>query len=209
MDAVAFAYWPSAVPGHCIDLSHARHTKKKGDLQQVAFHRNRQGRSGAAGSLGSAAGATGTKVYPAVQLKTVLLKIHLDGLGFFHKIGVDDELEAVDVKRRVRVGKLIQSHGQAGAPSAAFVEENTNRFDIFSLEVFGNLLNCRLCDLEHDTLLGYIKIGPERIRIENRQVVSAVEFNHVHRVCQSQFKEPSDTNITNPVSSIFFKPDFH
>jgi hypothetical protein len=182
---------------------------EKGDLQQVAFHRNRQGRSGAAGSLGSAAGATGTKVYPAVQFKTVLLKIHLDGLGFFHKIGVDDELEAVDVKRRVRVGKLIQSHGQAGAPSAAFVEENTNRFDIFSLEVFGNLLNCRLCDLEHDTLLGYIKIGPERIRIENRQVVSAVEFNHVHRVCQSQFKVPSNTNITKPVSSIFFKPDFH
>ena len=81
------------------------------------------------------------------------MEIDLDWLGFFEKLRVDDELKTVDVKRLVRIGKLIQSHGQAGAPSAAFVEKNPDRFDIFSFEIFGNLLNCRLCDLKHDTLL--------------------------------------------------------
>jgi hypothetical protein len=140
--------------------------KKKGDLQQVAFQKNGPGRSGAAGPFGTAAGAPGAKVDTAVQLEAILLEIHLDGFGFFHEFRVDDEFESVNVKCRVRVGKLIQSHGQAGTPSAAFVEKNADRFDIFSLEVFGNLLNCRLCDLEHNTLLGYKKSvmndsGPE------------------------------------------------
>ena len=88
------------------------------------------------------------------------MEIHLDRLGFFQKILIDDKLKAVNVKRFIRVDKLIQSHGQAGAPSAAFVEEDSNGFDFFSLEVFGNLRNCRLCDLEHDTLLENKKNRP-------------------------------------------------
>jgi hypothetical protein len=88
------------------------------------------------------------------------VEINLNRLGFFKKFRVDDEFKTVDVKRLVRIGKLIQSHGQAGAPSAAFVEENPDRFDIFSFEIFGNLLNCRLCDLKHSTLLENKKIGP-------------------------------------------------
>jgi hypothetical protein len=146
-------------------LRHAWHTKK-GDPQQVAFKKNSQGRSGTAGPLGAATGAASAKVDTAIQFEAVLLEIHFDGFRFFHEFGVDDKLESVDVKCRVRVSQLVQSHGQAGTPSAAFVEKNANRFNFFSLEVFGNLLNCRLCHLEHDTLLGYKKSvmndsGPE------------------------------------------------
>ena len=92
------------------------------------------------------------------------MEIDLDWLGFFEKLRIDDELKTVDVKRLVRIGKLIQSHGQAGAPSAAFVEKNPDRFDIFSFEIFGNLLNCRLCDLKHDTLLVNKKKRPKTCR---------------------------------------------
>ena len=87
------------------------------------------------------------------------MEINLDGLGFFQKFLIDDKLKTVNVKRLIRVDKLIQSHGQAGAASAALVEEDSDRFDFFSLEVFGNLRNCRLRDLEHDTLLENKKIG--------------------------------------------------
>jgi len=132
---------------------------KKATCSRSPFRKIGQGRSGAAGTLGAAAGATGAEVDAAVQFEAVLLKIHLDRLGFFQKVRVDDEFITVDVKLLVRIGKLIQSHGQAGAPSAAFVEENPDGFDIFTLEIFGNLLNCRLCDLKHDTLLGNKKIG--------------------------------------------------
>ena len=89
------------------------------------------------------------------------MEINLDWLCFFKKFRVDDELKTVDVKRLIRIGKLIQSHGQARAPSAAFVEKDPDRFDIFSFEIFGNLLNCRLCDLKHNTLLENKKNRPE------------------------------------------------
>jgi len=147
-----------STPGHRL----AGGTNKKGDLKQVAFqYYYGSGRSGAAGAFGTATGATGAEVYPAVQFETVLMEIDLDGLGFFKKFRVDDELKTVDVKRLVRVGKLIQSHGQSWASSAAFVEENPDRFDILSFEILGNLLNCRLCDLKHDTLLVNKKNRPE------------------------------------------------
>lgn len=87
------------------------------------------------------------------------LEINLDGLGLLKKIGIDDELIAIHVKRFIGIGRLIQSHGQAGAASAAFVEENPDRFHIFPFEIFGDLLDCRLCDFEHDTLLK-VKISP-------------------------------------------------
>jgi len=98
------------------------------------------------------------------------MEINLNGLSFFQKFCIYDEFKTIDVKRLVRIGKLIQSHGQAGAPSAAFVEENPDRFDIFSFEIFGNLLNCRLCDLKHSNLLENKKIGPTVFRTGNPQL---------------------------------------
>lgn len=99
------------------------------------------------------------------------MEIDLDRLGFFKKVRIDDEFKTVDVKRLVRIGKLIQSHGQARAPSAAFVEKNPDRFDVFSFEILGNLLDCRLCDLKHDTLLVNKKIGPKGTWTGNAQLI--------------------------------------
>jgi hypothetical protein len=62
------------------------------------------GRSGATGTLGAAAGAAGAEVDTAVQLEAVLMKIHLDGLGFLQKFRVDDKFKTVNVKRLVRIG---------------------------------------------------------------------------------------------------------
>jgi hypothetical protein len=106
-----------------------------------------QGRSGTAGAFGATAGAPGTKINGTIQLETIHLEIHFDGLRFFQEFRIDDKLETVDVKGFIRINKLIQSHGQARAPSPAFVEENTDWFDLFSFEIFCNLLNCRLRDL--------------------------------------------------------------
>jgi hypothetical protein len=144
------------------------------------------GRSGAAGTFGTAASATGAEVDAAVQLEAVLMKIHLDRLGFFQKFRVDDEFKTVNVKLFVRISKLIQSHGQAGTPSAAFIQKNADGFYIFSLEIFGNLVNCRLCDLKHNALLGNDKNGLIVIDAGNPQLASVWELNHVHQVCQSQ-----------------------
>jgi len=136
------------------------------------------------------------------------MEIYLNGLGFFQKFRVDDELETVNVKRLVRIGKLIQSHSQAGAPSAAFIEENPDRFDILSFEIFGNLLNCRLCDLKHNTLLGNKKIGPDIFRTGNPQEASGVESNHVHQVCQSKLPRVSTRVMIAPSPSLSGREGF-
>jgi hypothetical protein len=107
-------------------------------------------RSGAARSRGAAAGATGTKVEGAVQLEAVHVEVHLDRLGFFQELRVDEKFETVDGNLGVSIGRLIQSHGQAGAPSPAFVEKNPDRLNFLPFEIFGNLFNCRRCDLKHD-----------------------------------------------------------
>jgi hypothetical protein len=110
-------------------------------------------KKGAAGALGSAAGATAAEINAAIQLESVHVEIHFNRLGFFEKLRIDDKFKTVDVEFRIRFGKLIQSHGQARAPSPALVEEDANGLDLFPFEILGNLLNCRLCDFEHDILL--------------------------------------------------------
>lgn len=82
------------------------------------------------------------------------MKIDFDGLGLLKKILIDNELKSIDLENLIRIYLLIQSHGQTGAASAAFVEEDPNGLDLFTFEIFGNLLNRRLRYLEHDTLLG-------------------------------------------------------
>jgi len=155
-------------------------TQKRRPVSKPPFATNRSGRSGAAGALGPAAGAAGTEIDSAIQFKAVHVKIHFDRLGFFQKFGIDDEFESVDVKLRIRIGKLIQSHGQARPPSTAFVEEYADGLDLFSLEVFGNLLNCRLCDLEHVTLLENKKSVRHGLRTAYPLAVSAKQLNHTH-----------------------------
>jgi hypothetical protein len=126
---------------------------KKATFNRSPFGVNELGQSGATGALGAATGAASTEIDAAVQLEAVLVEIDLDRLRFFQKFRIHDELKTVDIKRLVRIGKLIQSHGQSRAASPAFIEENTDRFDIFSFEIFGDLLDCRLCNFKHDTLL--------------------------------------------------------
>ena len=129
--------------------------RKKGGLYPSRLYHTHNGsdQSGAAGTLGPAAGAAGTEIDSTVQLEAIHVKIHFDRLCFIQKFRIDDEFKSVDVKFGIRIGKLIQSHGQARTPSTAFVKEYADGLDLFPLEILGNLLNCRLCDLEHVTLL--------------------------------------------------------
>jgi hypothetical protein len=106
--------------------------------------RSEEKRSGAAGAFGSAASTSGTEIDAAVKLETVHLKIDVDGLRFFKEFRVDDKGVPIDLEFAIRFNWLIQSHGQAGAPSAAFVEENPDRFDVFAFEILGDLFDGRL-----------------------------------------------------------------
>jgi hypothetical protein len=109
--------------------------------------------SGAAGSFGTTASAAGTEVDPAVQFEAVHVKIHLDGLGFFEKVLVDDEFVTIDLECFIRLDRLVQSHGQAGAASPAFVQEYPDRLNVFTFEILGDLVDRRLCDFQHVALL--------------------------------------------------------
>ena len=63
----------------------------------------------------------GGKRHVAVEFKAVHMKIDFNRLGFFKKLFVYDVLVTVYFKFLIGVGGLIQSHGQAGAASAAFI----------------------------------------------------------------------------------------
>jgi hypothetical protein len=63
----------------------------------------------------------GAKVDTAIELEPIHVKINLDGLCAFEKLFVDDVLMTLDFKLFISVIRLIQSHCQAGAASAAFV----------------------------------------------------------------------------------------
>jgi hypothetical protein len=110
---------------------------------------------GAAGTRRAAAGtsAAGTEVDGTVDLESVLLKIHLDGLHFLHEIFVDHVGESLDFIHVIGVFRLIQSHGQRRAASAALVEKDPNRGNVFAFEVFGDLLGRRWGNLNHENLL--------------------------------------------------------
>jgi hypothetical protein len=89
----------------------------------------------------------------AVQLESVHVEIDLDRFGAFEKIFIDHKLKTVHIELLIRVIGLIQSHGQAGAASAAFIEEYPDRPDLLALEIGRDLLTGRRCDFEHDILL--------------------------------------------------------
>jgi hypothetical protein len=86
------------------------------------------------------------------------MKINLDGLNALKEILIDDILIAVHIKFLVRVVRLIQSHGQAGAASTAFVQEDSNWTNLLILEICRNLFSGRRCYFEHDVLLKKISI---------------------------------------------------
>jgi hypothetical protein len=160
-------------------------------------------RSGAAGTFGAATGTTGAKVDAAVQFEAVHVKIDFDGLGLFQEIGVDDKLISVHVEGFVGIGRLIQSHGQAGTASAAFVEENPDRLDLFPFEIFGDLLDCRLRDFKHGTLLE-LKIGPESISDRGRYW-----FQMVNLTMCIDFVNPISGGYSNARNEAREPPDIH
>jgi hypothetical protein len=104
----------------------------------------------AAGALRTAAGTAGTEVHIAVEFEAVHMKINLDGFGFLHELFVHDVLVAVYVESVVVVVRLIQSHGQTGATSPAFVEKDADRLHLFAFEILGNLLSGRFSYFQHD-----------------------------------------------------------
>jgi len=115
---------------------------------------------GAAGPRRTAAGtaAAGTEVDGTVDLESVLLEIHLDGVHFLHEILVDHVSESLDFIHVIGVFRLIQSHGQRGAASAALVEKDPYGCNVFAFEVLGDLLGCRFSYLDHENLLEKIRV---------------------------------------------------
>lgn len=105
--------------------------------------------SGAAGACCAAAGACCIEIDAAVELESVDQKIHLDGLGFLQEFPVDQILKPVNIKRFIVVSRLIQSHGQSGATSTPFIEKDTDRLDLFSVKVGGDLFRSRRCHFQH------------------------------------------------------------
>jgi hypothetical protein len=69
----------------------------------------------------TASAASRGKLHVAVKFEPILLEVNFNGLCFFEKHFVDEVLVTVHVKFLIGIGGLIQSHGQAGAASAAFV----------------------------------------------------------------------------------------
>ncbi|MEJ2641576.1 MAG: hypothetical protein P8010_18570, partial [Desulfosarcinaceae bacterium] len=85
-----------------------------------------------------------------IELETVHVKVYLNGLGFLHEIFVYDVLETVNIVGFIVLVRLIQSHGQSGAPSPAFVEKDADRLHLFAFEILGNLLSGRFSYFQHD-----------------------------------------------------------
>jgi hypothetical protein len=103
------------------------------------------------GAASASAAAVGLK--SAVQLESIHVEIDLYRFGALEKIFVDDKLKTVHIELLIRVIGLIQSHGQAGATSAAFIEEDPNGTDFLAIEIGRDLLTGRRCNFEHDVLL--------------------------------------------------------
>ena len=108
----------------------------------------------------AASASAAAELYTAIQLESIHMEIDLDGLSALKEIFIDDILIAVHIKLLVRVVRLIQSHGQAGAASAAFVQEDPNRTNLLVLEICRNLFSGRRCYFEHDILLKNNRIAP-------------------------------------------------
>ena len=80
-------------------------------------------------------------------------KIDLNGLGFFEEFFVDQILKAINVKCLIIFSRLIQRHRQSGATSSPFIEKDTDRLDLFSVKIGGDLFSSRRCHFQHVVLL--------------------------------------------------------
>jgi hypothetical protein len=94
-----------------------------------------------------------SELHVAIQLEPVHVEIDLNGVHPIQEILIDDILIAVHIELLIRIVRLIQSHGQAGAASATFVEKNTNRPHFLILEICRYLFSGRRCYFEHGVLL--------------------------------------------------------
>jgi len=93
------------------------------------------------------------------DFESIVGKIHLDRLDLFQKFFINHIGKTINIKGRIRILRLIQSHGQRRPRSASLVQENPNGFDLFALKILGNLLSCRLRYFKHLTP-SCKKIGP-------------------------------------------------
>jgi hypothetical protein len=89
----------------------------------------------------------------AVQFESIHMEIDLDRFGAIEEIFVDHKLETIHIELLIRVIGLIQSHGQAGTASAAFIKEDPNGTDFLAFKIGRNLFTGRRCNFEHDVLL--------------------------------------------------------
>jgi hypothetical protein len=86
------------------------------------------------------------------------VKIDFNGFGAIQEIFIDDIFETIHIEFSVLLIRLIQSHGQAGSASSAFVQKNPNRPDLFVLEVGLDLFSGRRGNFEHSILLDSIPL---------------------------------------------------
>jgi hypothetical protein len=105
--------------------------------------------------LSAAASTTGTdvKINAAIKFKSMHMEIDFDGLRFFKKCFVNDEFMTVNLVFLIGIIGLIQSHGQAGPASTAFVQENPDGLHLFVAKICGDLLSGRGCNFKHVVLL--------------------------------------------------------
>jgi hypothetical protein len=89
----------------------------------------------------------------AVQFEPVHMEIDLYRFGAIEEIFVDYKLETIHIELLIRIIRLIQSHGQAGTASAAFIKEDPNGTDFLAFKIGRNLFTGRRCNFEHDVLL--------------------------------------------------------
>jgi hypothetical protein len=101
----------------------------------------------------ASASAAAVELKTAVQLESIHVEIDLYRFGAIEKIFVNNKLKTFHIELLIRVIGLIQSHGQAGAASATFIEEYPNGTDFLVLEIGRDLFTGRRCNFEHDVLL--------------------------------------------------------
>jgi hypothetical protein len=104
------------------------------------------------GAAGAAATA-GAEIDAAIEFESVHMKINLYRLGTFEELFVDDIFVPIHFKLFVSVVGLIQSHGQAGSASAAFIQKDSHRANIFVAKIGRDLFGGRSCNFEHGILL--------------------------------------------------------
>jgi hypothetical protein len=108
-------------------------------------------------SLVSAAGAPAVgaraEIDTAIEFETVHMKIDFYGLRTFEELFVDNVGVTLHFKLFIRVIGLIQSHGQAGTASAAFIQKDSYRTNLFVAKIGRDLFGGRSCNFEHGILL--------------------------------------------------------